>query len=60
MSNVMDVGIRADLHGTIFCACDKLTTDLRYDCRSVLKYVLKCYDIFSYVRDNRKRVVGLS
>ena len=39
---------RADLHGTIFVACDKLATSLRqayditYDCRSVLK----CYDIF--------------
>ena len=42
--------IRADLHGTIFVSCDKLTTGLRHDlrlvctsekCRSILKHVLK-------------------
>ena len=30
-----------------------------YDCRSVLKHVLKSYDIFRDVHDSRKRVVGL-
>ena len=42
--------VRADLHGTIFVSCDKLTTGLRHDlrlgctsekCRSILKHVLK-------------------
>ena len=47
-----------------FVACDKLTTGLRqaydmtYDCRSVLKHVLKCYDIFSDVHNNRKSCRG--
>ena len=26
--------------------------DMTYDCRSVLKHVLKCYDIFSDVHNN--------
>ena len=30
-----------------------------YDCRSVLKHVLKSYDIFRDVHDSHKRVVGL-
>ena len=30
-----------------------------YDCRSVLKHVLKSYDIFFDVNNSRKRVVGL-
>ena len=30
-----------------------------YDCRSVLKHVLKPYDIFFDVNNSRKRVVGL-
>ena len=30
-----------------------------YDCRSVLKHVLKSYDIFFGVNNRRKRVVGL-
>ena len=52
--------LRADLHGATFVACDKLTTssrqayDMTYDCRSILKHVLKCYDIFSHVHNNRK------
>ena len=29
-----------------------------YDCRSVLKHVLKCYDIFSDVHNNRKSCRG--
>ena len=58
---------RADLHGTIFVACDKLTTGLRHDltttwhdcdCRSFLKRVLKSYDIFSDVHNNRKSCRG--
>ena len=40
--------LRVDLHSAIFGECDKLTTGLRHDldCHSVLKHVLKCYDIF--------------
>ena len=30
-----------------------------YDCRTILKHVLKSYDIFCDVHDSRKRVVGL-
>ena len=30
-----------------------------YDCRRILKHVLKSYDIFYDVHDSRKRVVGL-
>ena len=30
-----------------------------YDCRRILKHVLKSYDIFCDVHDSRKRVVGL-
>ena len=58
--------IRADLHGTIFVSCDKLTTGLRHDlrlvctsekCRSILKHVLKrCGNRTSC----RRSVVGLS
>ena len=29
-----------------------------YDCRRILKHVLKSYDIFCDVHDSRKRVVG--
>ena len=56
--------LRADLHGTIFVACYKLTTssrqayDMTYDCRRVLKHVLKCYDIFADVHNNRKSCRG--
>ena len=32
--------------------------DMTYDCRSVLKHVLKCYDIFSGVHNNRKLCRG--
>ena len=32
--------------------------DMTYDCRSVLKPVLKCYDIFSDVHNNRKSCCG--
>ena len=43
---------------------DRQAYDMTYDCRSVLKHVLKCYDIFSDVNNNRKScrrpVVSLS
>ena len=35
-------------------ASSRQAYDMTYDCRSVLKHVLKCYDIFSDVRNNRK------
>ena len=56
----------ADLHGTIFVACDKLTTGLQlvYDCRvrqrkcrGILKHVLKRCD---NRKSCRKPVVSLS
>ena len=31
---------------------------MTYDCRSVLKHVLKCYDIFADVHNNRKSCRG--
>ena len=31
---------------------------MTYDCRSVLKHVLKCYDIFSDLHNNRKSCRG--
>ena len=40
--------LRADLHAY----------DMTYDCRSVLKHVLKCYNIFSDVHNNRKSCRG--
>ena len=36
-----------------------LSIDFGYDCHSVLKHVLKSYDIFLDVHNSRKRVVGL-
>ena len=56
----------ADLHDTILwhATSSRQAYDMTYDCRSVLKHVLKCYDIFSDVHNNRKScrgpVVGLS
>ena len=38
--------LRADLHGTICVESLRQAYDATYDCRSVLKHVLKCYDIF--------------
>ena len=32
--------------------------DMTYDCRSVLKHVLKCYDTLSDVHNNRKSCRG--
>ena len=52
---------RADLHDATLAHATSLRQaydDVTYDCRSVLKHVLKCYDIFSDVHDNRKRVVA--
>ena len=37
---------------------DRQAYDMTYDCRSVLKHVLKCYDIFSDVNNNRKSCRG--
>ena len=31
---------------------------MTYDCRSVLKHVLKCYDIFPDVHNNREQCRG--
>ena len=46
---------RYDLsHGT----SSRQAYDMTYDCRSVLKHVLKCYDIFSDVHNNRKSFRG--
>ena len=46
--------IRADLHDTILshATSSRQAYDMTYDCRSVLKHVLKCYDIFSDVHNN--------
>ena len=40
--------LRADLHDTILShgTSSRQAYDMTYDCRSVLKHVLKCYDIF--------------
>ena len=52
--------IRADLHDTILshATSSRQAYDMTYDCRSVLKHVLKCYDIFSDVHNNRKSCRG--
>ena len=52
--------IRADLHDTILshARSSRQAYDMTYDCRSVLKHVLKCYDIFSDVHNNRKSCRG--
>ena len=36
-----------------------ISIDFGYDCRSVLKHVLKSYDNFFDVHNSRKTVVGL-
>ena len=41
-------------HATIL----RQTYSMTHDCSSVLKHVLKCYDIFSDVHDNRKSCRG--
>ena len=48
--------LRADLHDTILSHAtgSRQAYERTYDCRSVLKHVLKCYDIFSDVHNNRK------
>ena len=52
--------LRADLHDTILshATSSRQAYDMTYDCRSVLKHVLKCYDIFSDVHNNRKSCRG--
>ena len=52
--------VRADLHDTILSHATSLRQayDMTYDCRSVLKHVLKCYDIFSDVHNNCKSCRG--
>ena len=39
-------------------ASSRQAYNITYDCRSVLKHVLKCYDIFSDVHNNRKSCRG--
>ena len=52
--------VRADLHDTILshATSSRQAYDMTYDCGSVLKHVLKCYDIFSDVHNNRKSCRG--
>ena len=54
------ISFRADLHDTILshATSSRQTYEMTYDCRSVLKHVLKCYDIFSDVHNNRKSCRG--
>ena len=55
------------LERTVLASCKKSHTTLviqhclylPYDCRRILKHVLKSYDIFCDVHDSNKRVVGL-
>ena len=51
---------RADLHDTILSHAtgSRQAYDMTYDCRSLLKRVLNCYDIFSDVHNNRKSCRG--
>ena len=44
---------RADLHDMILshATSSRQAYDMTYDCRSILKHVLKCYDIFSDVHN---------
>ena len=55
------VYIKAELHDTILshATSSRQAYDMIYDCRSVLKHVLKCYDIISDVHNNRKSCRGL-
>ena len=53
--------LRADLHAVRFLShatSSRQAYDITYNCRSVLKHVLKCYDIFSDVHVNRKSCPG--
>ena len=52
--------VRADLHDTILshATSSRQAYDMTYDCRSVLKHVLKRYDIFSDVHNNCKSCRG--
>ena len=51
---------RADLHGTIFVACDKLTAGLRHDLRLPQRFKTCCYDISLTYTPIVSHVVGLS
>ena len=59
-STVAVVDLRADLHDTILshATSSRQAYDITYDCRSVLKHVLKCYDIFPDLHNNRKSCRG--
>ena len=52
--------LRADLHDTILshATSSRQAYGMTYDCRSVLKRVLKCYDVFSDVHNDRKSCRG--
>ena len=54
--NHVSRSIRADLHDTILshATSSRQAYDMTYDCRSVVKHVLKCYDIFSDVHNSRR------
>ena len=54
--------LRADLHDTILsnATSSRQAYHMIYDCRSVLKHVLKCYDIFLTYTTIVNHVVGLS
>ena len=56
----VNMHLRTDLHDTILshATSSRQAYDMTYDCRSVLKHVLKCYDIFSDVHNNRKSCRG--
>ena len=57
---VAKTSVRADLHDTILshATSSRQAYDMTYDCRSVLKHVLKYYDIFSDEHNNRKSCRG--
>ena len=50
---------RCSRHAKKSHATPSLNIAYTYDCRTILKHVLKSYDIFCDVHDSRKRVVGL-
>ena len=52
--------VRADLHDTMLshATSSRQAYDMTYDCRSILKHVLKFYDIFSDVHNNRNSCRG--
>ena len=60
ITDTKELSLRADLHDTILshATSSRQAYDMTYDCPSVLKHVLKCYDIFSDVHNNRKSCRG--